>query len=78
MQLFSTKKQASHQNADLIPLVNLFNFELEMSSMRCIYHRMLKILIKWKQFIFLLLFFTTPTSRLGRRPEPEVHSCVVY
>ena len=51
MQLI--KKQASHQNADLISLANLLNFEIEMSSMRCKYHGMLKILIKWVQFIFL-------------------------
>ena len=50
---FAKKKQASHQNADLIPLANLFNLEREMSSMRCIYHVMLKILIQWEQFIFL-------------------------
>ena len=28
------KKQASHQNADLIFLANFLNFEIEMSSMR--------------------------------------------
>ena len=53
MQLFS-KKQASHQNSDLIFLTNVLNFYIEM---RCIYQWMLKILITWKQFIFLILWF---------------------
>ena len=56
MKLFSTKKQAPHQNADLISLANLLNF-LDRNVINEMYlSRNVENIDKMGTFVFILLF----------------------